>query len=101
MKKGLFGATCLASAIIVGFFDQVRGEVITVLRCFFRLGLGIVPNELRIILMGVAAQEAVVTLKPAIERPAIVGARGRHRLFRGQVPLADAVGVVALLQEDL
>jgi len=75
--------------------------MITLLGGLFRLGLGIVANQFRIVLMGVAAQKAIVTLEPAAEGPPVVGAGRRHRLLRGQVPLAEAVGVVPLLEKDL
>ena len=53
-----------------------------------------------IVLVRVAAEETVVALEAATERPAVVGA-GRGRCFRRrEVPLADRVGVVAVLQQD-
>ena len=36
-------------------FDQIGGEVITLLRGLFRLGLGIITHKLGIVLVGVAA----------------------------------------------
>ena len=84
-----------------GLVDQILGQVIALFRGLFRLDRMVVVDQLRIVLMGVAAEEAVVALKAAAERPTVVRP-GRRDLIGGrQVPLADGVGVVAALQEDL
>ena len=49
--------------------------------------------------MGVAAQEAVVALETAAQWPAIVWAGRRDLIGRREVPFADGVGVVAVLQQ--
>ena len=61
----------------------------------------VVVGELGVILVGVAAKEAVVALEASAERPPVEGA-GCGCLGRwGQVPLADAEGVVAVVDQDL
>ena len=54
------------------FVHQVFGEMIALLRRLFRLDLVVVVDQLRIILVRVAAQEAVETLKTAPKRPSII-----------------------------
>ena len=84
-----------------GLVGQVDAQVVALLRRLGLLDLVVVVGQLRIPLVGFAAQEAVVALEAAPERPAVVGP-GRRRVFGGrQVPLADAEGVVALLQQHL
>ena len=85
----------------LGLVDQVGRQVVALLRCLLRFNLGVVADKFRVVLVGVAAQETIIALEPATQRPTIVRAGRRHRLLRGQVPFADAVGVVALLQQDL
>ena len=77
---------------------EIGGEVIAFFRRFRRLDLMIVVDEVGIILMGVAAEEAVIALEAAPERPPIIRAGGADLLGRRQVPLADGIGGVALLQ---
>ena len=83
-----------------GLLDQVGGQVVALLRSGLGFGLGVVPHEFGVVLVGVAAEEAVVALESTAQRPAVIGARRGHRLFRGQVPFPDAVGVVALCPKD-
>ncbi len=84
-----------------GLVGQVDAQVVALLRRLGLLDLVVVVGQLRIPLVGFAAQEAVETLEAAPERPAVVGP-GRCRVFgRRQVPLPDAEGVVALLQQHL
>ena len=80
---------------------EIFGEVIALFRRLRRLDLVVVVDEVGVVLVRVAAEEAVVALEAAAERPAVVGARGADLLGRRQVPLADAVGGVALLQQHL
>ena len=80
---------------------EIRGQVIAFLRRLRRLDLMIVVDEVGIILMRVAAEKAVVALEAAPERPAVVGAGGADLLGGRQMPLADAIGGVALLQQHL
>ena len=65
------------------------------------LGLRVVADQLRVVLVGVAAEESVVPLESPPQRPAVIRPRGGHRLLRREVPLADAVGVVARRLQDL
>ena len=80
---------------------KIGGQVIALFRRLRRLDLMIVVDEVGIILMRVAAQEPVIALEPAAERPAVIGAGGADLLGRRQVPLADAISRVALLQEHV
>ena len=84
-----------------GLVHQVLGDVIALLRRLGRLHLVVVVDQFRVVLVGLAAEKAVVALKAAAQRPAVVGAGRRDLVGRGQVPLADGVGVVAVLQQDL
>ena len=78
---------------------EVRGQMVALFRGFRRLDLMIVVDEVGIILMRVAAEKAVIALEAAPERPSVIGAGGADLFGRRQVPLADAVGGVALLQQ--
>ena len=84
-----------------GLVRQVLRQVIAFLRRLGLLDLMIVVDEIGIVLMRVAAEEAVVALEAASQRPAVVGAGRADLLGRGQVPLADAVGRIAVLQQRL
>ncbi len=84
-----------------GLVGQVLGQVVALCGGLLRLDRVVVVDQLRIVLVGVAAQEAVVALETAPQRPAIVGAGRGDLIGRRQVPLADGVGVVAVLQEYL
>ena len=102
MKNGLSGATCLASAMKLDrLVDQIVGEVIAFLGRLRRLDLMVVVDQLRIILVRVAAEEAVEAVEAASQRPAVVGSRGADLLRGREVPLADGVGVVAVLLQHL
>ena len=81
--------------------DEVGGEVVALLRRRRRLDLVVVVDEVGIPLAGVAAEEAVEALEAARQRPAVVGPRRRLLVARRQVPLADHVGVVAVLEQHL
>ncbi len=62
----------------------------------------IVEHQIGIVLMGVAAQEAVVALEPTPpQRPAVIRPGSADLFGRGQMPLADAVGGIAMLQKHL
>ena len=79
--------------------DQVFGQVIALLRCLRRLDLVVVIDQIGIILVGVAAQESVIPLETAAQRPTIVRTR-RTGLFRGcQVPFAYRIRVVPVHQQ--
>ena len=85
------GATCFEvgdeADRLVG---EVGGQVIALLRRLRRLDLMIVVDQLGVVLVRVAAEEAVVALEAAAERPAVVGPGRAGLLGRRQVPLADA-----------
>ena len=81
--------------------DQVLGQVVTLLRRPGRLDLMVVVDQVRIPLAGVAAEETVEPLEPAAQRPPVVRADRGLLVARRQVPLADHVGVVTLLEQDL
>ena len=84
---------------LYGLVDQVFGQVIALLRRFRRLDLVVVVDQIGIILVGVAAQESVVALEAASQRPTIVRTR-RAGLFRGrQVPFAYRIRVVPVHQQ--
>ena len=84
-----------------GLVGQVGAQVIAFLRLLGLLDGVVVVGQLREPLIGFAAQEAVVALEAAAQRPAVIGAGGGGVLGRRQVPLADAEGVVAFLQQHL
>ncbi len=80
---------------------QIDGEVVTLLGRLRRLDLMVVEDQVGIVLVGVTAEEAVVAVEPAPQRPAVVRA-GRADLFRGcQVPFADAERGIAVRQQHL
>ncbi len=81
--------------------DEVRGEVVALLGRRRRLDLVVVVDEVGIPLARVAAEEAVEALEAARQRPAVVGSGRGLLVARRQVPLADHVGVVAVLEQHL
>jgi hypothetical protein len=82
------------------FADKVRRKMIALFGSLVGFGLAVVAHQLRIVLVGVAAEKAIEALEPAAERPAVIRA-GRRGLFGwGQMPLAERVGVIAMLQQD-
>ena len=84
-----------------GLVDQVLREMVAFFGRLLRLDLVVVVDQFRVILVRVAAQEAVEALESAAQRPAVVRPGRRHLVARRQVPFADGVGVVAVLQQDL
>ena len=84
-----------------GLVDQVLGQVVALLGRLGRLDLVVVVDQVRVVLVGIAAQEAVVALETASQGPAVVGTGGGFQLRWDQVVLADHVGVVALGQQHL
>ena len=76
---------------------QVRGQVVALLGSRRRLDLVVVGDQVRIPLAGVAAEEAVEAVEAPAQRPPVVRTGRRLLLGRHQVPLADHVGVVAVL----
>ena len=84
-----------------GFVGQVFSDVIAFLGRFRRLDLVIVVDQFGIILVGFATEEAVETLETSAQRPAVVRTRRRNLVGWRQMPLADGVGVVAMLEKHL
>jgi hypothetical protein len=83
-----------------GLVGQINGEVVTLFGGDRRLDLMVVEDQVGIVLMGVATEEAVVAVATT-QRPAIEGA-GRADLFRrGQVPFTDAEGRIAVGERHL
>ena len=81
--------------------DQVLGQVVALLRRARRLDLVVVVDQVGIPLARVAAEEPVEALEAAPQRPAVVRPGRRLLVARRQVPLADHVGVVAVLEQHL
>ena len=68
----------------------------------FRLGHRvIIVGQVGEPLVSLAAQKAIKALKAAAERPAVVRTGSRDLVGGREVPLADRVGVVAVLEEHL
>ncbi len=83
-----------------GVVGQVRIEVVALLRGGRGLHVGVVTDQVRCPLVGLAVEEPVVAIetlteRPHLERPDIALVPG------GQVPLADAEGRVPLLTQDV
>ena len=84
-----------------GLVHEVFCEVVALFGRLLRLHLVVVVDEFRIVLVGVAAQKAVEALETAPQGPAVIRPHGGHFMGRGQMPFADGVGVVAVLEQDL
>ncbi len=80
---------------------QVGREVIALLRRLRRFDLAVVVDEIGVVLAGVAAEEAIVALEAAPQRPAVVGPGGTDLLGGRQMPFPERVGVVALPEQNL
>ena len=80
---------------------EVRGQVVSVLGHGRLVDRVVVVDQVGIPLVGLAAEEAVVALEPAPDRP--VALRGGHVHLVGgdEVPLAEHVRVPPTLAEDL
>ena len=61
----------------------------------------VVLHQVRIPLVGLGAQEPVVPVEPAMGRPRPLRCRHAQLVGRSQVPLAERIGVPALLLEPL
>ena len=61
-----------------GLVGQVLGEVVALLRRARRLDVVVVVDELGVVLVGLAAHEAVEALEAAAERPLVPRAAHRH-----------------------
>ena len=80
---------------------QVLAQVVALLGRLGRLDLVVVVDQFGVILVGITAQEAIVALEAAPQRPAVVGSSGGLLLGGQEVILAEHVGVVALQQQHL
>jgi hypothetical protein len=81
--------------------DQVRRQVVALLRGVGLLLEVVVVDQVGIPLVGLAAEETVAPLEPPAQRPARLPGRQVDLVARGQVPLADRVGVPAALVQHL
>ncbi len=81
--------------------DEVLRQVVALLGRLRWLDRVVVVDELGVPLARVAAQEAVEALETAPQGPAVVGTGGSLEDARRQVPLADHVRAVAVLQQHL
>ncbi len=84
-----------------GVVDQILAQVVPLGGSARRLDAVVVVDQLGIELVGLALEEPVVPVEPALARPLVVGAGGRRVLHAAQVPLAEGEGGVALLSEHL
>ena len=84
-----------------GVVDQILGEVVALLRGAGRRHLVVVGDEVGVVLVGLAGQEPVEPLEPFRQGPAVAGPAQRHLRGRGQVPLAEGEGGVAVADQDL
>ncbi len=81
--------------------DQVFAQVVPVRRARRWIDRVVVAHELGVELVGLAFQESVEPVEPAGQRPLVERTGSRALLHRGEVPLADAEGGVALLAQHL
>ena len=95
VRRDLLGVGYEADSLI----GQVLGQMVTFLGRLGWLYPVVVVSQIRIVLVGVAAQEAIVTLETAAEGPAVVRAGGRDLVGRRQMPFADSEGIVTVLQQ--
>ena len=80
---------------------QVLAQVVPFLGRLLRFDPMVVVRQFRVVLVGVAGQKTVVALEAAPQRPPVARSRRRHLVGRGEVPFAERVGVVAVLQQHL
>ena len=81
--------------------DEVFVERIALLRRLRRRDMLVVAGQARPELVGQRLEEAVVFLEAASQRPVVEWTDGRKLVGRGEVPLADRVGGIALLPEHI
>ncbi len=84
-----------------GLIGQIDGEVVALLGCTRRLYLMVVEDQVGVVLMRVAAEEAVVAIEAATKRPAVVGPRCTDLFRRRQMPFTDAEGGIAVGEQHL
>ena len=85
----------------IALVREVFGEVVALFGCARRVDLVVVGDEVGVVLVGVAAEEAVEALEAAAEGPAVAAGGHVHVGLRREVPLADGVGGVAVRSQDL
>ena len=101
-KERLFGRDLFeVGDELDGLVGEVHGEVVTLLGGLRRLDLMVVEDQVGIVLVSVAAEEAVVAVEAATQRPAVVGACGADLFRRRQMPFADAEGGIAVGEQHL
>ena len=84
-----------------GFVGKISAQVVAVLRLCRLFDPVVVVDQLRIPLVGLASHEPVIPLEASAEGPAVIGS-GCGQVFGWcKVPLPDAEGIVALLQQHL
>src|SRR5262245_6053119 len=80
---------------------QSFGQVIPLFRGPLRLHRMVVRDQFGIVLVGLAAEKTVEALEASTEGPAVVRTCRRQLISRREMPLAEGICVVAVLQEDL
>src|SRR6516165_4460372 len=75
--------------------------MISLLRRLGGLDLTVVANEIGIILAGVGADEAVIAIEAAPERPAVKGSGSAYLLGRRQMPFPESKCIIALPKQNL
>jgi len=81
-KEGLVGRNLLGrSDELDRLVYQILSEMVALLRRLGWLDLVVVIDQVGILLVGIAAQEAIIALEAPSQWPAVVGASGRF-LFR-------------------
>ena len=81
--------------------DQIGREVVALVGRARRVDRVVVGDELGVELVGLAIHEAVEPVEATRQRPLIERPCGRAFLHRGEVPLADREGGVALVVQYL
>ena len=101
-EEGLVGIDDLGIADeLDSLVGHVVGQVVAPLGPRRRLDRVVVVHEVRVVRVRLAPEPAVEALEAAPEGPTALVGGEVALLTRGEVPLADAVGVVALGGEDL
>ena len=80
---------------------EILAEVVALLRGLRLRGRPVVERQVRIPLVGLAAEEAVEAFEAAPQRPAVQRAGGRVLLRRREMPFPEAERVVAVRQQHL
>ena len=80
---------------------QILTQVVALVGRAGRVDVGVVADQLRRPMVGVAAEEPVVALEALAQRPVLERTRRGALVAWGEVPLADREGGVALVAQDL